>query len=227
MVEEREQDEMRRDGIGDRQVCGPLQSINGFISFPFRSLPPDLPTLLPCHPSTHMSQPPTTRSRTLLFISYRDSAARPRRRDRPRHSYAADSDALVFDADDEHERLIAGPSNQHAAIDVDLPPKWYVTPRFFPRTNQTGSSRPGIRFSPFGLRTTQGRRFRPSARPGRRSHHKECVHAMLSPARSVLLTPFCLFFFLSFSRKPRFPFFISLTGPLLRLCRARACTAPL
>ena len=44
--------------------------------------------------------------------------------------------------------------------------------------------------SPFCLFDRSSRCFRPGARPARRSHHKECVHAMLSPARSALLTPF-------------------------------------
>jgi syntaxin 16 len=56
------------------------------------------------------------RSRTGLFLSYRDSRARlSRPRQYPESPYAA--------ADDEHEGLIpASPS--HTALDLDLPPKW-------------------------------------------------------------------------------------------------------
>ncbi|ETW80628.1 hypothetical protein HETIRDRAFT_320868 [Heterobasidion irregulare TC 32-1] len=59
---------------------------------------------------------PTTRSRTLLFISYRDSSARSSRFARTAH---------YDDAHDEREGLIdAGPG--HISLDVQLPPKWYV-----------------------------------------------------------------------------------------------------
>ncbi|KAI5123921.1 hypothetical protein M0805_006339 [Coniferiporia weirii] len=74
---------------------------------------------------------PTTRSRTLLFISYRDSTARTARRNPflPATPTYADEDA--FRPDDEQEHLISHAANdlhssasRHLAIDVDLPPKW-------------------------------------------------------------------------------------------------------
>ncbi|KAJ7783195.1 t-SNARE [Mycena metata] len=58
------------------------------------------------------------RSRTGLFLSYRDSRARLSRH-RP-SSYADDPYAAV---DDEHEGLIPV-SPGHTALDLDLPPKW-------------------------------------------------------------------------------------------------------
>ncbi|KAI0675102.1 hypothetical protein C8Q78DRAFT_520842 [Trametes maxima] len=65
------------------------------------------------------SSSPTTRSRTLLFISYRDSRAGSSRARRSRVVTTYD-DAL--DDNDEHERLInADPG--HISIDAELPPK--------------------------------------------------------------------------------------------------------
>ena len=61
-----------------------------------------------------MSSTPTTRSRTLLFLSYRDSRAST---STSHHRYVPDTDA------DENERLI-DPAKDHIAIDVGLPPKW-------------------------------------------------------------------------------------------------------
>ncbi|PAV18698.1 t-SNARE [Pyrrhoderma noxium] len=66
---------------------------------------------------------PTTRSRTLLFVSYRDSTPRTARTPSTNAFYPDDAD------DDEHDRLIpAGPSSpsrsSHVALDVDLPPPW-------------------------------------------------------------------------------------------------------
>ena len=61
-----------------------------------------------------MSSAPTTRSRTLLFLSYRDSRASS---STSHHKYALDNDG------DENERLIDTPKD-HIAIDVGLPPKW-------------------------------------------------------------------------------------------------------
>ncbi|KAJ7703179.1 t-SNARE [Mycena rosella] len=59
------------------------------------------------------------RTRTGLFLSYRDSSARlgsrPRLNAYPESPYAA--------ADDEHEGLIPA-SPGHTALDLDLPPKW-------------------------------------------------------------------------------------------------------
>ena len=61
-----------------------------------------------------MSSTPTTRSRTLLFLSYRDSRASS---STSSHRYALDNDG------DENERLI-DPTKDHIAIGVGLPPKW-------------------------------------------------------------------------------------------------------
>ncbi|KAL7281198.1 hypothetical protein ACG7TL_004506 [Trametes sanguinea] len=63
---------------------------------------------------------PTTRSRTLLFISYRDSRAGSSRSRRSRVITNYDN---AQDEDDEHERLINADSG-HIAIDAELPPKW-------------------------------------------------------------------------------------------------------
>jgi len=70
---------------------------------------------------------PTTRSRTLLFISYRDSTARTTRRPNAVGQYAYEDDPNLND--DEHDRLIAESSSaltssRHHVLDVDLPPKW-------------------------------------------------------------------------------------------------------
>lgn len=71
--------------------------------------------------SSSSSSTPTTRSRTLLFISYRDSRASSSRFKR----------RVLFNYDDnapddgEHDRLIE-PEPGHVAIDADLPPQWYV-----------------------------------------------------------------------------------------------------
>ncbi|KAI6121525.1 t-SNARE [Pisolithus croceorrhizus] len=64
------------------------------------------------------SSSPTTRSRTLLFISYRDSRIRSTRSSKHRSSY---DDPYQADDDDEHQRLI---SQQHLTLDLQLPPKW-------------------------------------------------------------------------------------------------------
>lgn len=61
---------------------------------------------------------PTTRSRTGLFLSYRDSRTTSTRFSRQKLSRYADADTN----DDEQDRLIA--SSSHVALDVDLPPKW-------------------------------------------------------------------------------------------------------
>ena len=75
------------------------------------------PTSMSSAPSTSSAaSAPTTRSRTLLFISYRDSSARSSRFARTAH---------YDDAHDEREGLIdSGPG--HISLDVQLPPKWYV-----------------------------------------------------------------------------------------------------
>lgn len=63
---------------------------------------------------------PTIRSRTGLFLSYRDSKATTTRFSRQKPSLYADIDAN----DDEQDHLIA--SSSHVVLDVDLPPKWCV-----------------------------------------------------------------------------------------------------
>lgn len=68
------------------------------------------------------SSSPTTRSRTLLFISYRDSRTRSSRFSRPLSSYDD-----PYQASDEHEHLIASGA-RHVALDAQLPPKWYPCP---------------------------------------------------------------------------------------------------
>ncbi|KAI9066611.1 t-SNARE [Trametes sanguinea] len=70
--------------------------------------------------SSSSSLNPTTRSRTLLFISYRDSRAGSSRSRRSRVITNYDN---AQDEDDEHERLINADSG-HIAIDAELPPKW-------------------------------------------------------------------------------------------------------
>ncbi|KAI0298600.1 t-SNARE [Russula brevipes] len=62
---------------------------------------------------------PTTRSRTLLFISYRDSSARTPRATRGGRQYD-DS----FHPSDENEGLINHQGTSHISLDVELPPKW-------------------------------------------------------------------------------------------------------
>ncbi|KAJ3790751.1 t-SNARE [Lentinula aff. detonsa] len=59
----------------------------------------------------------TTRSRTGLFLSYRDSRAPSSRFSRKLSNYDEPDTALA----DEHEGLIA---NTHHTVDFDLPPKW-------------------------------------------------------------------------------------------------------
>lgn len=75
------------------------------------------------------SSPPTTRSRTGLFLSYRDSRALGAF---PRYTDA--------DSGNEHEHLIS--ASTHLALDVHLPPKWSVHP--FP------ASSPHIAYVPAG-----------------------------------------------------------------------------
>ncbi|KAI0063556.1 t-SNARE [Artomyces pyxidatus] len=69
--------------------------------------------------SSSTNPPPTTRSRTLLFISYRDSSARTARPARINTSQYDDT----YAPSDEHEGLI-NPERAHIALDVELPPKW-------------------------------------------------------------------------------------------------------
>ncbi|KAI9572179.1 t-SNARE [Boletus coccyginus] len=68
--------------------------------------------------TTASSSSPTTRSRTLLFISYRDSRTRSSRFSRPLSSYDD-----PYQAGDEHEHLIA-PGARHVTLEAQLPPKW-------------------------------------------------------------------------------------------------------
>ncbi|KAJ8497168.1 hypothetical protein ONZ51_g707 [Trametes cubensis] len=70
--------------------------------------------------SSTSSLNPTTRSRTLLFISYRDSRAGSSRTRRSRVITNYDD---AQNEDDEHERLINADSG-HISIDAELPPKW-------------------------------------------------------------------------------------------------------
>ncbi|KAF7792394.1 hypothetical protein EIP86_003431 [Pleurotus ostreatoroseus] len=62
---------------------------------------------------------PTTRSRTLLFLSFRDSRASSSRFRRPRTPVHFEDTA----GEDEQDRLI-DPSVAHVAIDADFPPRW-------------------------------------------------------------------------------------------------------
>ncbi|KAF5355083.1 hypothetical protein D9756_005287 [Leucocoprinus leucothites] len=64
---------------------------------------------------------PTTRSRTGLFLSYRDSRTTSTRFSKRKFSRYADADNVD---DDEQDRLIG--SSSHVALDIDLPPKWYA-----------------------------------------------------------------------------------------------------
>ena len=64
---------------------------------------------------------PTTRSRTLLFISYRDSSARAPRTPRGTRQYE-DS----YHPSDENEGLINHQGTPHTFLDVELPPEWFV-----------------------------------------------------------------------------------------------------
>ena len=84
--------------------------------------------------STSTYVEPTTRSRTLLFLSYRDSSStRIRRRPRgPPKSPSYYSDAPNYaEGGGERQGLINGAEDMagHIAIDVDsLPPKWCANP---------------------------------------------------------------------------------------------------
>jgi hypothetical protein len=73
--------------------------------------------------SSSTSQP-TTRSRTLLFISYRDSRARSSRFSRANSYDDPDIGA------NENERLMSS-QPAHVSLDVDLPPKWYPLLRLY------------------------------------------------------------------------------------------------
>ena len=62
---------------------------------------------------------PTTRSRTLLFLSFRDSRASSTRFRRPRTPIQFED----VPGEDEQDRLIS-PEAAHVAIDAELPPRW-------------------------------------------------------------------------------------------------------
>ncbi|KAF9244909.1 t-SNARE [Melanogaster broomeanus] len=64
------------------------------------------------------SSSPTTRSRTLLFISYRETGARSTRFSRSPVSYDD-----PYQGSDENESLIST-ARHHVALDAELPPKW-------------------------------------------------------------------------------------------------------
>lgn len=88
---------------------------------------------LPAPSPSSSALTPTTRSRTLLFISYRDSSARAPRRSRSGRQYD-DS----YQPSDENEGLIDHQTLPHTSLDVELPPKWLVgsvmsySPEHFP-----------------------------------------------------------------------------------------------
>jgi hypothetical protein len=65
---------------------------------------------------------PTTRSRTLLFISYRDSSARAPPTSRSSGRQYQDA----YHTNDENEGLIDHQGTPHISLDVELPPKWFV-----------------------------------------------------------------------------------------------------
>ncbi|KZT26738.1 t-SNARE [Neolentinus lepideus HHB14362 ss-1] len=81
-------------------------------------------------PATPTSFEPTTRSRTLLFRSYRDSLPRTSVKGKGRASFQYDGDSFV--GDDERQGLIGSSGangNEHVALDLEgggegLPPKW-------------------------------------------------------------------------------------------------------
>lgn len=66
---------------------------------------------------------PTTRSRTSLFLSFRESRA-------PASRYSNASGVAITDygddADDDEEQELIPQSRRHHAVDMDLPPKWFV-----------------------------------------------------------------------------------------------------
>lgn len=84
---------------------------------------------LPSMSSSSSSITPTTRSRTLLFLSYRDSrgptSASRKRAQSSRNNYY---DSTESGQGEEDERLLIGSANgEHVALDVDrdaLPPPW-------------------------------------------------------------------------------------------------------
>jgi syntaxin 16 len=70
---------------------------------------------------------PTTRSRTLLFISYRDSRSTTTRFSRSRLDNNANPYGDAYTPEDERQGLISPkPAPGHVAIEINLPPKWYI-----------------------------------------------------------------------------------------------------
>ncbi|VDB95101.1 unnamed protein product [Peniophora sp. CBMAI 1063] len=67
----------------------------------------------------NLNTAPTTRSRTLLFFSYRDSSARPKRS--INHSQY---DAYTQEGDEAEGLMSAGAGPSTISLDNDLPPKW-------------------------------------------------------------------------------------------------------
>jgi hypothetical protein len=78
---------------------------------------------LPAPSASSSTLAPTTRSRTLLFISYRDSSARAPRRSRGGRQY----EDSYYQPSDENEGLIDHQTVPHTSLDVELPPKWFVS----------------------------------------------------------------------------------------------------
>lgn len=64
---------------------------------------------------------PTTRSRTSLFLSFRESRAPP-----VRYSTGAAITDYGDEADDDEEENLIPQSRRHHAVDMDMPPKWSV-----------------------------------------------------------------------------------------------------
>ncbi|KAI0092960.1 t-SNARE [Irpex rosettiformis] len=69
--------------------------------------------------SSSSTTTPTTRSRTLLFLSFRDSRANSSRFRHPRITHSYDDTP----GEDEQDRLI-NPDAAHVAIDAEIPPQW-------------------------------------------------------------------------------------------------------
>ena len=83
-----------------------------------------MPVLTGYPSSSTAAASPTTRSRTLLFISYRDSTALTSRPARPSINAYDDNDPQA----DEHQRLIGTPDHDfgHVSLEMSSPPKWFV-----------------------------------------------------------------------------------------------------
>ena len=96
-----------QDPIGSRLRINsrPATSANTFISLVFIGV------------NSRMNLP-TTRSRTSLFLSFRESRAPA-----SRYSHASGADD-ADDVDDDEQQGLIPQSRRHHAIDLDLPPKW-------------------------------------------------------------------------------------------------------